>query len=194
MDPAQQCHLEVIARLRRIPDLDVGPAEHIERPHQVLAREARHQGAQSITIALGRHLGVVETGGIDGQDEQIATDAGQLPADQTQIVARLDESTRQLEEVGRSLVGHGLDRIEQQVAADQTEHRRHIVGRDLLARERDNLIERAQGIAHAAVGRPRQQAYGTVVDRDLLRLGDRMHLVGNGRGADGAELEDLRPG
>ena len=44
-----------------------------------------------------------------------------------QVVAHLDRAAGERERRRRVLVGDRLQRIEQQIAADQAEHRRHVV-------------------------------------------------------------------
>ena len=95
--------------------------------------------------------------GIDGQHEQVADDARQLAADEAQVVAHLDGAAGERERRRRVLVGDRLHRVEQQIAADQAEHRRDVLERDRLAGERDHLIELALRVAHAAVGVARDQ-------------------------------------
>ncbi len=61
-----------------------------------------------------------------------------------------------------------LERVEDQIAADQAEHRHDIVHRDRVAGKGANLIERAQRIAHAAFAGARQQQECLVGNLDLF--------------------------
>ena len=58
--------------------------------------------------------------------------------------------------------------------------------------ERDDLIERALRVAHAAVAGPRNRHHRGIVYGDPLGGGDRGDLVGDLLDADRLELEDLR--
>ena len=86
---------------------------------------------------------------------------------------------RQVRRPPRHPRGNRIRNIEQQVAAHQPEHRRHIVGGDLLAGERDHLVERTLRVAHAAVARSRDEHQRAFVDLDLFRRGDRAELIGD---------------
>ena len=117
-----------------------------------------------------------------------------LAAEDPQVVAGLDGAGRQRERLRGVLVGHGGQDVEEQIAADQTEHLGHGVGRHLAARKRHHLVERALGVPHAAFGVARQQRDGVVGRLDLLGVGNRAKLPGDRGGPDGAELVLLRPG
>ena len=53
MHPPKQHHLEVVARLRGIPDVQFGLREQIERAHEIFAREARRQRHELLTLVGG---------------------------------------------------------------------------------------------------------------------------------------------
>ena len=59
VDPAEQRHLEVIARLHRCADIDFGLRQHLEGAHQILGRELRRERAQSLAFAVSSDFGVV---------------------------------------------------------------------------------------------------------------------------------------
>ena len=119
----------MIARLRGGPDVDFGPRQHVERAQQILAREAAGQFLEPFALVLAGDLGVVDPRRIDGQHEQVADHTRQLAAHGAQVVPGLDRPRGQRERGGSVLVRHRLHRVEQQVATDQTEHRRHVLGR-----------------------------------------------------------------
>ena len=56
VDPPQQRHLEVIARLRGAADVGLRPRQQVERAQQILAREARGQRLQPIALAFAGDL------------------------------------------------------------------------------------------------------------------------------------------
>ena len=191
MDPLEERHLEVIPRLRRDPEILLGFGEQIEGPQQILAREAPGKSAKARRVAFRRVLGIVEPRRIDRHHHQVADEPRQLAAQQAQIVARLDGPAGEIEHLRRVLVGNRLDDVEQEIAADEAEHRRDIVCGDAARGERNQLIERALAVAKAAFGGACQRLDGGRLGVDAFRRGDALQLVGDGAGADGPELELL---
>ena len=94
VDPAQQRHFEVIARLRREAQIGFQLRDQIERAQQILARERGGQRAQPRAVAFDREFRIGGAPRIDLQDHQVAHEPRQLAADVLQIVARLDEPRR----------------------------------------------------------------------------------------------------
>ena len=135
---------------------------------------------------------IAKAGGIDRQHHEIAHDARHLADDRAQVVAALDRKAGQLEGGRRRLVGHRRDDVEHEVATDQPEHGGYVVGRDRLSGKRHHLIERALRIAHAALGRPRNQQQRRILRHHLLRVGDGAKVAGDAPAGDRLELEDLR--
>ncbi len=77
-------------------------------------------------------------------------------------------------EGGRQILARDrLGDVELDVAADQAEHGAHIARRDGVVGERQNLIERRERVAHAALGRSRDERQRGVVHLDALAGGDR---------------------
>ena len=113
--------------------------------------------------------------------------------DEPEVVSRFHRAVGERERARSRPRRHRLDHVEQQVASDETEHRRHIVDTDRLAGEGHDLVERALRVAHAALGRARDQRQRRVRHLDALRRRRSrascsvMALVENR-----AELEDLR--
>ena len=171
-------HLEVVARMRGGADVLLGLGQQIERAHQVLAREALRQRRQPLALALGQ-LAVAGARRIDRHHHHVADHPRQLAADQPQVVAGFHRAVGQRERARAVLVDHRLDQVEQQVAADQPEHGGHVVHGDRLAGERHHLIERALRVAHAALGRARDQRQRGVRHLDLLGVGDPPQLLGD---------------
>jgi hypothetical protein len=90
------------------------------------------------------------------------------------------------------LVHHRFDDVEEQVAPDEAEHRRDVLGRNRVAGEGDHLVERALRVAHAALAGARHEADRRLGDLEAFRGGNRAQLLRNRARRDGAELEDLR--
>ncbi len=80
-------------------------------------------------------------------------------------------------DAGRVLVRNRPHRVQQQIAADEPEHRRDIVGRNRLARERDHLIELA--LRRRACCR-RRRARSTAMHRRPPRSARRPRSAGAG--------------
>ena len=192
MNPAQQRHLEVVPRLRGRADVVLGAREQVERAEQILAREAASEFEQTLAFTLAGNLGVARAGGVDRQHQQVAHDAGQLAADQPQVIAHFDGAAGQHERLHRIFLGHCLQRAEEQVAANQAEHRADVFRGDGVAGERNHLIELALRVAHAAVGIARNQLERLAGDGDAFGVGDLLELIGDRLGADHPELVDLR--
>ncbi len=193
MQPPQQRHLEVEPRLRRAAQLGVGARQHVERPHEVLARESHRERLEAVPLPFPGDLGIGQPGGIDRDDEQIAHDARELAADGAQVVPRLDRLGRQLEDRRRILRGNGVDDGEDELPADEAEDGRDRLRVKCLAGEADDLVEGGEGVAQAAVGRARDEHQRGVVRDDLLGVRDPAELVGDRPEADRLQLEDLRP-
>ena len=192
VNPAQHRHLEVVARLRRVADVELGPRQHVEPAQQVLPREPVRERLQALALGVGGDLGVGDAARVHLQHHQVAHQPGELAAHRAQVVPRLDETAGQVEDPVGRLRRHRLRHVEHRVAGHQPQHRRHLGGAYRLAREGDDLVEGALGVAHAAAGGAGDQREAGLVDGDLLRLHNLPELLGDGGGADGAELEDLR--
>ena len=190
--PPQQHHFEVIARLRGVPDVQLGLREQIEGAHEIFAREAHGQLGEPLTLVIGE-LAVTSARGIHRQHHHVAHDPGQLPAHQLEVVARLHGSVRQRKRLSPILGDHRLDELEEQIAAHEAEHRRDLVHADALAGERHDLVERALRVAHAPFRRTRDERQCGVGRVEPLGLGDLPELLHDRRGGDRTELEDLRP-
>ncbi len=193
MNPPEQRHLEVIPRLRRAADLELGAAEHVERAHQVLVRIPRGQRLQPIPLALDRDLRIGEPRRIDPDHEQVADDARQFAAHETEIVAGFDGAASEIEDGGGVLARDRVHDVEEQVAAHEAEYGRDVLRGDVSGGERHDLIERAQAVAQAALRRPREQRQGRVVDADLLSRRDVAQPVDDRLEADRLQLEHERP-
>ena len=113
IDPSQERHLEVIARLRRGPNVGLRFRQHVECAQQIFAREAARERRQPIALALRGDLGIVDARGIDRQHEQVANDARQFPAHGAQVVAHFDGAGGERKRRRGIFVGHGLHRVEQ---------------------------------------------------------------------------------
>ena len=90
------------------------------------------------------------------------------------------------------MVGHCLNRIEQKIAPNEPEHRGNILAADRLARERDDLIELALGVTHAAFGVARDQLKRFVANHDAFCIDNASELQGDGLRPDRPELIHLR--
>ena len=100
------------------------------------SREKRvGQRLQPIALAFAGDLGIVDARRIDRQHQQIAHDARQLAADER---AGRSPSRRRApasaNAAGASSSATACSGVEQQIAADQPEHRRHVVGGDRRCR------------------------------------------------------------
>ena len=144
--------------------------EHVEGAKQVLARESGRQRRQPLALIFGRDLGVGHPRRIDGQHQQVADDPRDLATHQAQIVAEVHGATGQLERRRRRLIGHRRHHVEDEIPAHQSEHRRDVFGRDRAAGERDDLIERALRVAHAAFGSARDEQQRLLPDVEVLGL------------------------
>ena len=193
VDPPEERQLEMIARLRRAADVVVGLRQHVEGAHQILAREEARERADPLALALGGDLGILEARGVEPDEQQVAVQPRQLADDVPHVVAGLDSARGELEHGRPVLARDGLRDIHQQIAPDEAQHGRHVVGRNGRPRECDDLIERALRVAHAAVAGARQERQRPVVYANLLGVGDGLELVGDLLDADGLELEHLRP-
>ena len=89
---------------------------------------------------------------------------------------------------------HRTHELEQEVATDQPQHRRHLVHRHALAGKRDDLIQGALRIAHAPLGGARDERQRRVRRVDPLRGRDPAKLIRDRLRRDRPELEHLRPG
>ena len=192
MNPPGERHLERVPRLGRAADVELGAREQVEGAQQVLARKPRGQRREPVALVLGGNFRIRQARRVDTDDHQVPREARQLPADEPQVVPGLDDRGGLIEGAGHVLVGHGLDDRELPVAADEPEDGADVGGRDLVGRERQDLIERRQRVAHAAFGRPRHQRNRGVVDRHLLGFRDAAELIPDGRERQRLQLEDLR--
>ena len=89
--------------------------------------------SQRLALALGGQLGIRQARWIDDDQEQIAdqpaTARGRRAAGRSRVSTARPASVKR----GRRVfVGNGRHDVEQQVAADQPEHRGDVVGGDLL--------------------------------------------------------------
>jgi hypothetical protein len=194
VDPAQQRHFQVIARLGRGPDVDLGLREDLEGAHEILARKLRGEGQQPLAFAVSGNLGIVHTRRVDPQDEQVAGQPCELPDEEPQIVSRLHSLGGQCKRGCPVLARHGFRHVEEEVAPDEAQHGNHVLDLDCRAGEGNHLVERALRVAHAAVPRTRHQHDGRIVDLEPLGVRDPAQLFGNRLQPDGLELEDLRAG
>jgi hypothetical protein len=88
------------------------------------------------------------------------------------IAAGLDQPLGRSES---SLSVLGCDRlggVEDQVGVGDAEHREHVVGGDARAAVGDELVQSAERVAEASVGRARDRADRAVIDLDRLGLRD----------------------
>ena len=167
----------------RLPHVELGPREGVEGAQQILARVAAADVRQPRALGLGRHVGILQPRRIHRHEQQVARRPGQLAAQDAQVVAALDRRFHQRERGGTVLVGHRVEHVEYQVAADQPQHRGDVVDREGVAGERPHLIEGAQRIAHAALAGPGQQQQRVVGHRDALLAGDVAEAIGDGLGS-----------
>ena len=177
VDPAQQRHLEVISRLRGDPHVGLGFREDIERAQQILARETRHERRHPIALRFGGNFRIGDARRIHGQDEEIANDTRQLAHDGAKVVAelyRLVPTARTPRLAVSSATAVTMSSTRSRPTSPSTVA--DIVYRDLLSGKRDDLIERALRIAHAAVGRAGHEQQRGIVHRDLLRRCDVLRI------------------
>ena len=78
------------------------------------------------------------------------------------------------------------------VAPDEPEDRRDILGGNASARERYHLVECALRVAHAAVARARHEHQRGIVDLNALGVRNPSQLIGDRLDANRLQLEDLR--
>jgi hypothetical protein len=192
VNPLDQRHLELVTRLRRVANRGLGGREQVERAQQVLAREELRDGAQPVALLGRRDFGILQPRRIDLHDEHVADEARQFSAHRPQVEAGFDDGAAEREGAGDVLARDRLRDVELQVAADEAEHHADIRRRDGVAREREDLVERRQRVAHAAFGRPRDQRERRVVDRDLLVLRDGGKLIADRGKRQRLQLEHLR--
>ena len=190
MHPAQQHHLEVVPRMRGHADVLLGPGQQIEGAHDVLAREALGRLRQTLALPFGQ-LAVAGTRRVDRDEHHVAHHPGQFAADELQVVARFNSPVRQRESARAVLLDHRVDQIEQQVATDEPEHRRHVVDGDGRPGKRNHLVEGALCVAHAPLGGARDECQRGAGHLDPLGLRYRLELLRDRPGRNGAELEDL---
>ena len=193
MNPPQQRHLDVIARLRRGANVGLSARQQVEGAQQILAREAGDQGSQPIALAFAGDFRIAQPGRVDPQQQQIANDPRQFTADESQVVTHLDGATDQRKRRGRILVRYRFDRVEDQIATDQTKHGRHIVHRNGASSERDDLVQLALSVAHASFRISSDQLQSIVADDNLFCVGNSPKLFGHRLRGNRAELVHLRP-
>ena len=191
MHPPEQRHFQVIARLRHGAHIDVELGDDLESPEEILAGERGGQRADALSVALDRKRGIPGPVGVYLQHHQIAKQAGELAADVSQVVTRLHQSARDVEDTRRVLAGDDLDQVEQQIALDQPEHLGNLRGVDRPGPERQHLVERALRVAHAALGRPGDERDRLVSDLDLLGVRDPPELIRDRLCPDRPQLEHL---
>ena len=110
------------------------------------------QGFKAVALAVGGDFWIVDARGIDLHDQQIAHQTCEFAADDSQVESCFDDLAGFVEHTGGVFAGDDFGDVELRVAADEAEHRADVCGGDGVARERENLIERRQRVAHAAFG------------------------------------------
>ena len=110
----------MVTRLGGGADLGFRAYQQVECTKQIFPRKAPSQSVQPIAFALGCDFRVVDPGRIDGEDQQVPHQPGQLATNRPQIAAELYRPPHKGEGRRCVLVGNGLRRVERQIAPDQS--------------------------------------------------------------------------
>ena len=166
------------------------------RGHELEVAVQRVAVRASDLTARGLELGVGEGGQArrvpaDGDDHEVAEVGDELAGEPRQVRAKGDD----LVEGGEGRVDVAVD----DRAADHEEQAPISRAEDLCgdgagdggAGEGDDLVEQAQGVAHAAGGLPCDEREGVVVDVELLRGGDVAESADDIGVVDASEVEAL---
>ena len=101
-------------------------------------------------------------------DQQLAQVGDQVAGELAGVAARAGEAVDDLERRRGVAGGERVGGVEEQVGVGGAEQLDHVVGRDLVAAEGDELVERPERVAEAAGRRARDQGDGAVLDLDAL--------------------------
>ena len=104
-------------------------------------------------------------------DEELAEVGDQVASESGRVVAGTRDRGTDPQRLGAVAGRDRLRRPEDQLGVGDAEHGQDVLGRDLVAAVGDELVERAEGVAEAAVGRPGDRSDGPVVDPDRLGRG-----------------------
>ena len=177
MDQAHQGHLEIDPGVRCVPHPDLGPAEILHGPHQ--GGQADPAGLGGERVALG-----------PGHGDQFGGDQGEEPL--AQVVDQVDRELLRAEARGGQ-VGHGHQRP-LDVPLGQGLH--HLVEFGQVVVDGvggRHLVEDRQGVAGRAAAAADGEVEGVVADVEVGVGADLGEQLGQGVGAEQAELEVLGP-
>jgi hypothetical protein len=167
----QQRQLDGHPRLVPLANRGERCGDRVNRPHQPQVAERIGLRAQPLGVGR-RHREVVDhvVGRPDHEQltevsQQVAPELGRVAPGARKALGRLEHSPAI---AGGDRISSGED----QLGLGDAEHGKYILGRYALAAVGDELVERADGIAKASGGGPRDRGDGAIVDLDLLRGGD----------------------
>ncbi len=180
-DGFEQCDLEQDLFRRRVTQADFrvrkdfeNPRERFGRGHGCFFLERRNFGF--------RDLQHVQIAARDLEQEQVAEMIQQIGEQPAQVFAMLRQIV-QLTQGRRNLSGeHSPAEFQNLTLRGQAEHGEHVGFLNLVAAKADELVERALGIAHPAIGAAGNRKQRRVINLHLFQFCDVREVLDDQRG------------
>ncbi len=132
-----------------------------------------------LVAKFGRDVDQIGVLAADIHDHQVAKLSDQMRTPVGERRALAEAAIDDVQRVGRVAVGETVDQFGEQLIVRRGEQLIDDLGRDVLARHREYLIEQAQPVAHGALRQSGEPLAGGLVDRHFLGLADHLELLGD---------------
>jgi hypothetical protein len=171
--------LKVKSGLRCPPEIAFDSQQHVEETDQILFRKGICASGKC-TLLFGASNDLFRQPKLD--DQQIANPTDKLTNILLKIQTLIDDDGYVFEKTFGIAVGQAVDASIEDVARNETQNIAHVFIDDVLAAERDDLIQKRLRIPHTAFRSFDDIAERAVVDLDAFPAGDLPQVRLNFRG------------
>ena len=162
--------LKVKSCLRCPPEIAFDSQEHVEETDQILFRKGLCASGKC-TLFFSASNDLLRQSELD--DQQVANTADKFTNILLKIQTLIDDDAYVFEKTFGIAVRQAVDASIEDVARNETQNIAHVFIDDVLAAERDDLIQKRLRIPHTAFGSLDDIAERAIVDLDSFPVGDR---------------------